>query len=268
MIDDSNINAGESKNKSLPPVVARGRLKEARIWNGLRGWKIWPKGSPLGWAADHVYLASPHNWQHHLRRWCARWAPWLTQSELSELISSTAESNKRWTADQCAVALDVTLDDRNRLGFRFIGADDDPNYDRRRDTNQEKTNARARKYRAKNRSGAPRGRPRLQLTAEEMEIRKKEQNAKRAREYRAKKAAVREHDASPLNASRCIESIEDIRCSVTDFCVTDLNSHCAERLQRDGATDSSGMWWLDADLDGDGVGFGPPPRPAPSQPPI
>jgi hypothetical protein len=68
-------------------------------------------------------------------------------------------SNKRWSHDECAAVLEIGVRDRLTLGFRFIGADDDPNYEIRQAASREKHAARSRKYRAKHSTGANPGRP-------------------------------------------------------------------------------------------------------------
>jgi hypothetical protein len=143
-------------------VLACGRLADARKWFEYRGWKALPKNDRLQpilkWGADHAYLACPTNPSRSVHRWCRKWAPWLTAAELGQIIAYTNTSNKRWAHDQCAAVLDITVRDRQKLGLRFIGANDDPDYEVRLGIKRAKAAGRSRKYRA-TRSTGKRGRP-------------------------------------------------------------------------------------------------------------
>jgi hypothetical protein len=136
----------------LGTMFARGRLKEARQWFGRRGWNVLPQDERgrrvLAWGADHAWLAGPANPKRSVRNWCRRWWPSLSDAELAEIVARTETSNKRWSADQCAVVLEITVRDRESLGFRFVGAMDDPEYEHRNATAAAKHAARSRKYRA------------------------------------------------------------------------------------------------------------------------
>src|SRR5580704_15957097 len=88
-------------------------------------------------------------------------------AELDQLVADTATSNKRWTHDQSAAILGIGFRDREAHGFRFIGADDDPNYDIRCEAKREKGAARVRRFRAAHSTGAKVGGPALQLSEEE-----------------------------------------------------------------------------------------------------
>jgi hypothetical protein len=144
-------------------VIACGRLADARRWFQYRGWQTLPKDDRLQpilkWGADHAYLACPINPPRSVHRWCRKWAPWLTAAELGQIIAYTNTSNKRWAHDQCATVLGITVRDRHKLGLRFIGANDDPNYEVRLGIKRAKGAERSRKHRAKNSTGAKRGRP-------------------------------------------------------------------------------------------------------------
>jgi hypothetical protein len=128
-----------------------------------RQWDVLPQGIRgqriLRWGADHAYLADPANPEISVRRWCRKWAPWLKPAELDEIVAYTQTSNKRWSDDECAAVLEVNVADRLRLRLRFIGADDDPNYEIRAGLQREKDAGYSRTYRAKHRTGRPRGRP-------------------------------------------------------------------------------------------------------------
>jgi hypothetical protein len=120
--------------------------------------------------------------------------------------TGTVDSNKRWSADQCAAILAITVRDREILKFRFIGADDDPSYKHRIEIKREKAAERSRRYRASHNTGAKRGRPALQLSAEDKAARTRAQAAERAKRFRA----------SRKGASRDISNIG----GVTEFSVT------------------------------------------------
>jgi hypothetical protein len=192
-----------------PFNLARGRLANARTLFKHRGWDVLPQNERgrriLLWGADHAFMASPTNPIRSVRRWCRRWAPWLTTKQLNELAEATKTSNKRWSHDQSAAVLCVTLDDRTALKLWHLGADDDLNYDRRNAIARTKNAERSRQYRAKNRTGAKRGRP-TELTPEQRLARSNAQTAERMRRYRALRK----------NASRPIIDID----TVTEFSVT------------------------------------------------
>lgn len=57
----------------------------------------------------------------------------MTPVDVSAEIERAKTSNKRWSADQCAIVLEIDLDDHVRLKMVAIGANDDPNYERRND---------------------------------------------------------------------------------------------------------------------------------------
>lgn len=150
-------------------LVARGRLADARRWFTQRGWEVLPQGIRgqriLQWGADHAWLASSDNPKRSVRRWCRRWAPWLEPSKIDELVASTETSNKSWNHDQCATVLEITVRDRTALGLRFIGADDDPDYEQRRAAKKAKNAAANRRWRAAHSTGRKRGRPKLEVPA-------------------------------------------------------------------------------------------------------
>jgi hypothetical protein len=117
-----------------------------------------------GWGADHAWLAAPSSPQRSVRRWCRRWAPWLTVNELNNLVKTTERSNKRWSHDQSAAVLEVSAADREKFKLWRIGANDGPNHEIRRGILRTKAAERVRKHRQ--RTGAKRGRPELKLSSE------------------------------------------------------------------------------------------------------
>jgi hypothetical protein len=152
-----------STNVDNTILFARGRLSEARKWFAYRGWSVLPKTERgrriLKWGATHAWMAGPADPKDSVRRWCRSLVPWLTNAQLDKIVADTKKSNKRWSADQSATVLGITVRDRTDLGFRFLGASDDHDYKSRRATAKEKAAARARKSRAARSTGAKRGRP-------------------------------------------------------------------------------------------------------------
>jgi hypothetical protein len=200
-------------------LIARGRLKEARQSFARRGWEILPQGIRgqliLKWVADHAWLAYPADPKSAVRRHCGQLAPWLKEDGLAELVATTAESNKRWSHDQSATVLEISMRESQSSGFRFLGCDDDPTYERRLKVKRAKNAARQRKFRAANSTGRKRGRPRLELSPEDRLARSNAQAAQRMRRSRA----LRKNPSR----DKFIET-----GSVTEFSVTDL-SHRKER---------------------------------------
>jgi hypothetical protein len=170
-------------------IIARGRLKDASKVFASRGWDVLPQGrrgqAILRWGADHAFLADPINPLQSVRRWCLRRAPWLKDAELAEIIAYTKTSNKRYTPDQCAMVLKITVSDRNTIGLRFIGADNDRDYEQRRAAKNAKNAAANRRWRAAHSTGRKRGRPPLQLSEADRKARGNARAAERMRRLRA-----------------------------------------------------------------------------------
>jgi hypothetical protein len=205
------VNLHDRANQRKEIIIACGRLADAKKWFASRGWDVLPQGERgeriLDWGADHAYSASPDNPTRSVRNWCRRWAPWLKDADLARLLARTVDDrNKRWSPDQCAAVLEITVRDREFHGLRFIGADDDPNYKVRLELKQLKAATRSRRYRARKSIGGKRGRPALSLSPEEKLERTNAQAAERMRRHRALRK----------NASRHISNID----SVTEFSVT------------------------------------------------
>jgi hypothetical protein len=204
-------------------MKARTRLKGARKWlihigglrQGFRGEQI------LKWGADQAWLAAEKDWKRErsVRNWCRSVAPSLTKAELDQLVADAATSNKSWTNDQCATVLEIGWRDIQEHGFRFIGADDDPNYEIRLGLKREKAAARGRKFRAARSTGAKRGRPALQLSEEERLARNRAQGAERKRAERERKKAAMGVTLKPVTPLKKYNI-----GSVTHFSVTDRPS--------------------------------------------
>jgi hypothetical protein len=144
-------------------MIARGRLADARRWFDILGWEQLPQSQRgrniLRWGSDHAWMANPAHPKRSVRNWCSCWDRTLTVSELDQIVADTGHSNKRWTPDQSATILGIGVRDRAAHRLWFNGADDDLNYDIRRETQREKNAARKRKSRAKYSTGAKPGRP-------------------------------------------------------------------------------------------------------------
>jgi hypothetical protein len=189
---------------------ARCRLKEAKTWFTHRGWEVLPRSergwSILRWGADHAWTASTANPKRSVSRWCRRWAPWLSDAELNEIITASETSNKRWSDDQSAGVLEISVKDREKFKLWHFGANDDPFYVARHDIKRTKAAERSRRYRAKKRTGAKPGRPPRELSADDKLARSNAQAAKRMRQYRALRKTPSSH----------LKGID----SVTEFSVT------------------------------------------------
>jgi hypothetical protein len=164
-LTDPNIHDCANQRNEIDMLRARGRLSDAKKWFAHRGWSVLPQNdrgrSILRWGADHAWLAAETDRKRKgsVRRWCRRWAPRLSDAELDRIVADTVNSNKRWSHDQSAAVLEITVRDRQLHGFRFIGADDDPDYLIRDELKRSKAAERARRYRARKSTGAKRGRP-------------------------------------------------------------------------------------------------------------
>jgi hypothetical protein len=176
---------------------ARCRLKQAKTWFAHRGWEVLPQTERgrriIDWGADHAWLAASANPKRSVRRWCRRWAPWLSDAELNEIIAARETSNKRWSDDQCAAVLEISVKDREEHKLWDLGANDDPFNEKRKAIAKAKASARARCRRAKQSTGAKRGRPRLQLSEDDRLARRRAQSAERKRRY-----LERENPTRPL----------------------------------------------------------------------
>lgn len=201
------------------------RLANGRTWFEDRGWKVLPQNERghriLEWGAFHAHVASPANPERSVRRWCRRWAPWLTAADLAFLVVQTADAVDRgakWSHDESAVTLCIGWRDRERLRLWHVGANDDPDYEHRNALALEKDAARKRRSRAE-RATAGRGRPGLGLSEQEMAERRRAQNAERSRAARARKAAatVTQKSVRPLILNIIVDTNIDDR---TDLSVT------------------------------------------------
>lgn len=203
---------GQPVDKAV--IFACGRLKNARTWfTQHHDWIMLPQTERgrriLQWGADHAWMANPANPKRGVRRWCRCWAPWLSDSELDQLIKATETSNKRWSHDQSAAVLEISVRDRIRYDLRFFGACDDDDGSIREELRKTKAREKKRRQRARCRKpGAKRGRPGLKLSPEEKRARSNAQAAARMQAMRMLRK----------NASPHISTIE----RGTEFSVTEI----------------------------------------------
>lgn len=174
-------------------LFARGQLKNAAKVFAHRQWNVLPQGRRgqkiLRWGADHAWLASP-NPERSARNWVRRWAPWLKGAALEQFLAETETSNKRWSHDESATVLEITVTDREDHKLWFLGADDDHDYTKRQKIQRAKNAAKSRKFRAAHSTGAKRGRPGLQLSEEDKLARRRAQDAERKRAERERRKAA------------------------------------------------------------------------------
>jgi hypothetical protein len=135
-------------------LMARGRLKEARLEFAHRGWPVLPQGRRgqriLAWCAVQAWLAYPKNPEAAVRRICDELSPWLKDDRLVELIADTKVANKRFSHDQCAMVLEISVSDCLARGYRFLGASDDWSYEARHKAKRARNAACQRRRRAAN----------------------------------------------------------------------------------------------------------------------
>jgi hypothetical protein len=170
-------------------LIARGRLKETRKLLAGRGWNVLPQGIRgqriLALCACLAWDGYPSNPEAAARRICGGLAPHLKELELAELIAETRVTNRRFSHDQCAMVLEISVIDCLAQGFRFLGCDDDPDYQSRHKARRARNAACQRRRRAAKSSGRKGGRPRLDLSPEEKLARRRAQGAERAKRLRA-----------------------------------------------------------------------------------
>jgi hypothetical protein len=198
------VETGIPKDNSTV-VRALGMLAEASRWFRHKGWKTLPNNRRgwliVQWGAEVAWQGNPANPERGARAWCCKWQPLLklkqNKTKLDRIIAEAAGTKTLWAPDIGGATLEITVSDLVALGFRFLGACDDQNYDARNAIRRAKNAACQRRRRAANSSGRKRGRPALNLSPEEKRTRRLAQEAERKRRARA----------SAKNASSHIESI-------------------------------------------------------------
>jgi hypothetical protein len=250
-------------------LLARGRLSDARKWFAHRGWQVLPKSIRgqriLRWGADHAWLAAQTDQKRKgsVRNWCRRWAPTLKDAELDQIVADTVNSNKRWSADQSATVLGITVRDRITHGFRFMGAMDDPNYEKRQAMKAEKHAARSRRYRAAHKGGAN-GRPKSEGPKPWEVLGKSRRSYYRQRD--AKSLILNDISGTKTPCRHLIDigSVTEFKCHEKPSPVSPLISPdlCAlAGTSSSPALAASGLACL-PDLDGDVFGAAPRERPS------
>jgi hypothetical protein len=154
----------EQARAELNTIKARGRLKDAKkifahrgqqqgLPRSERSQRILEWGSDMAWLAADVSKLGPRQAlqkrERSVRNWCRSKRPQLTKAELAALVERTRTSNKRWSNDESAAVIDIGVHNRP-IGYKFIGASDDPFYVHRHAEKRKKGAARARKFRAAN----------------------------------------------------------------------------------------------------------------------
>ncbi|MGV7219795.1 hypothetical protein, partial [Bradyrhizobium sp. UFLA05-112] len=105
---------------------------------------------------------------------------------IKTLMEYVRTSNKNWSHDHSAYALDVSLDDCIAMNCRrWIGANDDDSRAKRKALKRATDAKRARRRRAKNSTSAKPGRSSLGLSPDEMKARTNAQAAERMKRRRA-----------------------------------------------------------------------------------
>lgn len=72
----------------------------------------------------YVRCAAKAGTKQEMKVWCARWAPWVTDTELEDISTSTGNMRKMLPADAVAKMLYVSFAERSRLSLKTIGACD------------------------------------------------------------------------------------------------------------------------------------------------
>jgi hypothetical protein len=230
----SRAHTAQTPDPDKAALFAKGRLANAKKVFAHRGWDVLPQDERgrliLQWGADHAWLACPSNPKRSVRNWCRRWWPSLSDAELAEVVARTETSNKRWTHDQSAAVLEISVTEREELKAWFLGATDDPDYTKRQDIRRAKNAAKARKRRAANSTGTKGGRPALDLSPEERKARSNAQAAKRMKRRRALRKTPYPDISKILSNKETVVST-DIGLG-TEFSVTDPPSRPRQAARR------------------------------------
>lgn len=256
-----HIHQRANPRNTIQPLVARGRLKMAKKLFAANGWQTLantPRGRRiLEWGADHAWCSRPSNRAQVVREWYGLMAPWASEAQIKAILAALKNGERilNWTADQSAMVLELSLDRCRELKLqKFLGADDDLNYDRRRRIAAKGGAARSKKHRAKKSTGRPRGRPKRQGPKEFVLAGYKSERTF----YRHKALGILAPKNGSKNASRINKNLKRDGISLPRTTAVDRRAP-----KRDGALD---RWWLEDDHH-DGVGLMPPPGQAPNPPP-
>lgn len=255
-----HIQRRANPRNTIKPLVAQGRLKMAKKLFAANGWKTLPKTTRgrrvLEWGADHAWCSRPSNRAQAVREWYGIMAPGASEAQIEAMLKALKKGvrNLKWTADQSAMVLELSLDRCRELKLqKFLGADDDINYDRRRGIAGKGGAARSRKYRAKKSTGRPRGRPKKQGPKEWQLA---GYNSERTY-HRHKALGILAPKNGSKNASRINKNLKRDGISLPKSTAVDRRAP-----KRDGAPD---RWWLEDDHHNGGLM--PPLGQAPNPPP-
>lgn len=80
-------------------------------------------------ALHHLVRLRGHSGQ--AERWLEIWVPWLSAAEHDIVIAEVTAEPEVWTADELAVRLRLTMEERTMLGITTIGAIDQTKAERR-----------------------------------------------------------------------------------------------------------------------------------------
>lgn len=174
-------------------MVARMRLKQAARWFAKAKGTV-KSQAIIRWLACQAWLSTSRNQPATVRAVLTRHAPDLDRDEINAVIKHTRGHITRWTSDQCAEILQISVWDREVLQLWHLGAVDDYDYAIRTQLRARKSALRVAKFRAKNPSPRPRGRPPKRITRAQKDKllkRKRKMEANRAKRYRKRHAVNR-----------------------------------------------------------------------------
>ena len=175
-------------------MIARLRLKQATRWFAKKGKETVRSQSVIRWISCQAWLSASRNPPATVRAVLTRLAPTLSSNDIQDLIEHTKGNISRWTSDQCAEVLQISVWDREALQLWHLGAIDDYDYAIRGQLRAQKSALRVAKFRAKNTSPRRRGRPRKDLTKAQRDKllkRTRKLEANRAKRYRKRHAQNR-----------------------------------------------------------------------------
>lgn len=139
------------RRKKLPrPSMASLRLRELHRLFAARYGPTLPDDDA---GRDDIEIVAHHlawlpgNTRTRIDSWIALYAPWMGIDERGMLIDRVTTGRKRWSADELARLLGLTMKERTKLAIRTIGAIDMSKRERiklRKERNRFATNARRR----------------------------------------------------------------------------------------------------------------------------
>jgi hypothetical protein len=108
------------------PLMTRIRLRELeRIFSSRYG-KFLPRNAAgrdaLVLAAHHIVRMGP-NAEQHITDWARVWAPWMPAKHVADLATRVIANPVKFKADTVGQRLQLSREERDRLGITTIGAD-------------------------------------------------------------------------------------------------------------------------------------------------